>query len=112
MTTPQTFGSALQRPWVLVVFGSDQPNGRRPSTSVAYLTDDEGTCYLGGLVEFYRSREETTARWHYRYKHAKRIPKDEVLHIFPVTDKSKWGGPTLKEVRRARKAIPKTELVP
>jgi hypothetical protein len=43
---------------------------------------------------------------------SQRIPKDEVLHIFPVTDRSKWGGPTLKEVRRARKAIPKTELVP
>jgi hypothetical protein len=31
-----------------------------------------------------------------------------VLHVFPHTDKSNWGGPTEADVRRARKALPVT----
>ena len=122
-TTPQTFGSALKTPWALVVFGSNAPIGKRPGTTVAYLTDDEGDHYLGGLVGFYRKRAtlklvdgryvttdpgDPRACWHYRYQHARRIPKSELLHVFPHTDKSKWGGPTEADVRRARKALPVT----
>jgi hypothetical protein len=112
----QTFGSALRCPWALVRFGSNSPVGRRPGTSVAYLTDDEGDHYLGGLVEFYRKRNTlspggswNTPRWWYRYKHAKRIPKSDVLHIFPLDDKSPLGGPLKAEIRRARLALPVTE---
>jgi hypothetical protein len=104
--TRQTFGSALLRPWALVKFGSNQPNGRRPGTSVAYLTDDEGDHYLGGYVEFGRDR-----CWHYRYQHAKRIPKSDVLHIFWTMSKSSYGGPRPAELISARKAVPVTEVV-
>lgn len=107
MTIRQTFGSALTFPWALVKFGSNQPNGRRPGTTVAYLTDDEGDHYLGGYVEYGRDR-----CWHYRYQRAKRIPKTDVLHIFNRIMKTSYGGPTPKEIRVARKAVPITELVP
>jgi len=107
--TGQTFGSALPHPWALVKFGSNQPNGRRPGTTVAYLTDIENaTHFLGGLVEHYRARDEPYARWHYRYKKAKLIPKTDVLYIFGHTDKSPHHGPSDADVRRARKTIPKT----
>jgi hypothetical protein len=106
--TRQTFGSALACPWALVIFGSNAPNGRRPATTVAFLTDDEGDHYLGGLVEHYRDTNEPSARWHYRYRHAKRIPKEEVLHIFNVASKSPWGGPSKQAISKAKKAIPIT----
>jgi hypothetical protein len=118
----QTFGSALRQPWALARIGSNCPPGRRPATEIVYLTDDEGDWYLGGTVSFYRARgrlvrtetgfkrtgEELTPRWHYSYKRAKRIAKADVLHIFPSTDKSTYGGPLIAEVRRARKALPIT----
>jgi hypothetical protein len=106
--TRQTFGSALQRPWALARIGCNCPIGRRPATEVVYLTDDEGNHYLGGVVSFYRGKDEPAKRWHYSYTNAKRILKSDVLHVFPHTNKSKWGGPTEAEVKRARKALPIT----
>jgi hypothetical protein len=108
MSTRQTFGSALKRPWALVRIGCNCPIGRRPATEVVYLTDDEGDHYLGGVVSFYRGKDEPAKRWHYSYKSAKRIPKSDVLHIFPHSTKSPWGGPDEVDVRRARKALPVT----
>lgn len=110
--TGQTFGSALERPWALVKFGSNQPNGRRPGTSVAYLTDDEGDHYFGGFVEYRRSVDHASYKcWHYRYRHSKEIPKSNVLHIFNSTNKSKFGGPGPKEISEAKKAVPITEEI-
>ena len=105
--TEQTFGSALRHPWALVTYGYPVPGRRRP-TRVAYLTDDEKTHYLGGVVEFFRGKDEPRPRWHYLYKRAKRIPYSDVLYRFPITDKSKWGGPSTREIRRAKKALPVT----
>jgi hypothetical protein len=116
--TNQVFGSALRQPWALVVFGSNAPTGKRPATTVAYLTDDEGTHYLGGLVEHYRRSArhvkgvliagDPSARWHYRFRYNKRIPKEDVLHIFLSTIKNAWGGPSMSQIRAARKALPVT----
>jgi hypothetical protein len=102
--TDQTFGSALTHPWALMIFGSNAPEGRRPGTSVVYLTDDEGDHYLGGEVHYSRRY----GRWLYRYLHAKRIPKDKVLHVFPLTTKNAYGGPPLAMIARARAALPIT----
>jgi hypothetical protein len=102
-TSDQIFGSALAHPWALMIYGSNAPIGRRPGTSVVYLTDDEGDHYLGGEVHFSRRY----GRWLYRYLHAKRISKDKVLHIFPVTTKSPHGGPWPAMIARARAALPK-----
>lgn len=62
-------------------------------------------------MEFYRSRNEPTARWHFRYTNSKRIAKADVLHIFASTNKSKYGGPTERDVRAARKALPVTPAI-
>jgi hypothetical protein len=108
MSERQIFGSSLRRPWALVRFGSNSPVGRRPATTIAYLTDDEGSHYLGGLVEFYRRRDEPTFRFHFRYQNPKRIPKGDVLHIFAIENKSCHYGPSKAEIRRAREALPIT----
>jgi hypothetical protein len=112
----QTFGSALKQPWALARHGANQAPGRRPGTSIVYLTDDEGDSYLGGYVWFGRSsrvdvdgyHRDRYPCWHYRYKHQRRIAKAEVLHIFRSTDKSKFGGPTPGEIRTVKKALPVT----
>lgn len=122
MADRQIFGSSLKRPWALVVFGSNAPIGKRPGTSVYFLTDDCGDHYLGGAVEYYAKRaklklvdgryvtvqQAEPARWHYRYTHAKRIPKSDVLHIFAIENKSPFVGPSKDWIRRARKALPIT----
>jgi len=108
----QFFGSSLRQPWALVVFGSNAPYGKRPATSVAYLTDDEGEYYLGGLVEFRRDRSDVCSTWHFRYKNAKRIDKADVLHRFGSTNKGKFGGPHKTEIARARRALPVTMAPP
>lgn len=108
MSDKQIFGSPLRRPWALVKFGSNAVPRKRPCTTIAFLTDDEGDHYLGGLVEFYRGRDDPTHRWHFRYKHAKLIPKADVLHIFALETKNPFIGPSKEMVRRARKALPVT----
>jgi len=99
----QTFGSALLCPWALVLYGSNAPVGRRPGTSIAYLTDDESDHFLGGEV-FYSKRDR---RWFYRYKHAKKFGKDKVLHIFPITTKNAQGGPPSAMIARAKSQLPR-----
>jgi len=108
--THQFFGSSLRQPWALAQFGSNQPNGRRPGTSVVYLTDQDGEFYLGGYVEFFRLRGEGFSRWHFRYKKAKRIAKSEIFSFFPNTGKGTSDGPTLAQVRAAKKQVPVTPL--
>jgi hypothetical protein len=105
----QIFGSALRQPWGLMVHSSTAPEGRRPATSVVYLTDDEGDYYLGGEVMHWRSLGDTRARWHYRYKHAKHIPKTAVLHVFASMSKSPYKGPTPTEIRQVKKTLPVTQ---
>lgn len=124
--TKQIFGSALSRPWALVKWGGDQPNGRRPSTAVAYITDPiknaagEITGYDGGLVEFYRKAAyhtgplnarrmipgEPNARWHFRYQRARTFSVDDVCTWFPC-GKSRDDGPTQAMVRAAKLLVPK-----
>jgi hypothetical protein len=99
----QTFGSALLCPWALVQFGSNAPVGRRPGTTIVYLTDDEGDHFLGGAV-WYSKRDR---RWLYRFKHAKRYPKPEILYFFPLTTKNAHGGPSPAMIARARAALPR-----
>jgi hypothetical protein len=99
----QIFGSALRYPWALVKHGSNQPNGRRPGSSVAYLTDDEGDHYLGGFVWYERRR----GQWFYRYAHARKLPKSDVLHIFP-NGKSRTDGPSAAQIALAKRAVPKS----
>lgn len=110
MSTNQVFGSALRQPWALMIYGSNAQVGRRPASSVVYLTDDEGDHYLGGEVAYYRKRMAPAARWYYRYQKAKRIPKDQVLHRFPSDNKGYFGGPSSTEIARARRALPVTAL--
>jgi len=127
----QVFGSALARPWALVKWGGNQPNGRRPSTTVAYLTDpikgeEHITGYEGGLVEFYRKRarlkavrdennkflrydtiepEDPSARWHFRYQKPRTFTLDDICEFFPC-GKSRDAGPSESMVRAAKKRVP------
>jgi hypothetical protein len=121
----QTFGSALSRPWALVKWGGNQPNGRRPSTTVAYLTDPikdgDGTItgYEGGLVEFYRRGAyhtgprtarvlvppEPFACWHFRYQRPRTFAASDVCEFFPC-GKSRDAGPAESMIRAAKKRVP------
>lgn len=122
----QTFGSALSRPWALVKWGGNQPNGRRPSTAVAYLTDPikdaDGnvTGYDGGLVEYYRIATklhrnplggfgtipgEPFAQWHFRYNKGRQFAVEDICTIFP-NGKSRGQGPAQSQVRDAKKRVP------
>lgn len=112
--TKQVFGSALVRPWALVKWGGNQPNGRRPSTTVAYITDpirDAGGAivgYEGGLVEFYRDKADTWARWHFRYQRPRRFAIDDICAWFPC-GKPRDLGPSQTMVKAAKKLVPKNE---
>lgn len=111
----QIFGSALTRPWALVKWGGDQPNGRRPSTTVAYLTDpikdEAGTVvgYDGGLVEHYRPRSEPRAGWHFRYKRPRKFSAADIC-CFLSAGKARDPGPTQWEIKQAKKAVPKNPV--
>lgn len=122
----QIFGSALARPWALVKWGGNQPNGRRPGTTVAYLTDPikdaDGiiTGYDGGLVEFYRKAAyhtgplnarvlvpgEPYASWHFRYQRPRRFDLDAICSWFPC-GKSRDAGPSESMIRAAKRLVPK-----
>lgn len=100
----QIFGSSLRQPWALVKRGDKDTPGKRPGTSVAYLTDRDGDDYLGGYVEHYRARNEAFARWHYRFKAARRFAAHDVVALFP-NPKSRGAGPTERQVRAAKRKL-------
>lgn len=121
----QIFGSALKQPWALVKWGGDQPNGRRPSTAVAYLTDpiknDAGEIvgYEGGLVEYCRYRITTAAgryewesmQWHFRYRRPREFSVSDICEFFP-NSKSREDGPVQAQIRAAKRRVPVNEEVP
>lgn len=115
-TQKQIFGSALPRPWALVKWGGNQPNGRRPSTTVAYLTDaikDETgavTGYDGGLVEFYRRKPDPVPLWHFRYSRPRAFALDDVCEFFNC-HKSRNDGPMAGEIKAAKKRVPVNQEV-
>lgn len=90
--------TSLQFPWALVrVQGNGQP-GRRPPTSVAWLEYDNGDSFDGHLL--YAQRNSCWAR---RYKHTKKIPKADVLHVFKIPQRMM---PRLSTVAAAKRALP------
>jgi hypothetical protein len=128
----QHFGSALVCPWALVMWNAGSSAGRRPATTVAYITDDCGDHYLGGLVEFYRKRSTVKAvrdeagkivrydtategdgmpLWHFRFTRERRILKGNVVSFFP-NGKSRQDGPTKAQIAAAKRAVPKTPSDP
>lgn len=101
----QIFGSSLRQPWALVKHGDKDTPGKRPGTSVVYLTDRDGEdFYLGGFVEFYRARNEPFARWHYRYKAARRFAAHDIVALFP-NPKSRDAGPAQSQVRAVKRKL-------
>lgn len=110
---PQIFGSSLARPWVLVKWNDGHGvAGQRPKTCIAYLSDDCGDHFLGGLVGHYREyltkekRHEPLAQWHFRFKRPRQFPRADIIYIFNL-DKSRSSGPSTAAVRRAKRALPR-----
>lgn len=110
--TKQIFGSSLSRPWALVKWGGNQPNGRRPSTTVAYLTDPikneagEIAGYEGGIVEFYRKKPDPFAQWHFRYTRPRKFLLGDVCEFFMGCGKGRSQGPPQSEVRIVKQRVP------
>lgn len=124
----QIFGSALNRPWALVKWGGNQPNGRRPSTAVAYLTDpvkDAGGTivgYEGGLVEYVHTKVPDPSsvlgkrgwrwgpqQWEFRYSRPRGFAASDVCEFFP-NGKSRDQGPAQSQIRAAKKRVPVNEV--
>lgn len=123
----QKFLTSVDRPFALVksYSGTSAP-GRRPPSSVVWLefqnedgSFDGGEIYMlpnSGISHPYLK----PPRWKFSYKHPKVFSSDAILHRFPhkrginSSDRKEYcGGPTLIEVRVAKKALPITpEITP